>query len=448
MRVQTFEDAFCPAWIQTHLANPTHDLIILRPILPWQPIMERLAPFYNPHKGRPGHSLRLLVATSILARLRHLSDRKVIAAMQENRSMQYVCHVPDDRLMTFVNPSTLCRWRQRLGKEGPLIIEAQVFTHLKRAAVIDADMMLMDTTVLESPSMYPTDVRLLSKAFGKLAAGAREGQSALWGDPTHVKQRWRASNLNLQDRLASLQEFSTVFVPALARCAAPLDPLPPSPLRQRWSHLLAVLTLREKPTQQKLAGETHIAQRLVSLDDRDARPIKKGTSSPSTALGTTLQMTFNRPGFLITTDNFMGQPNDTTLSGATLERFRKRMQAYPGTAVPDLGFRSAKNLKRNAQEIAQVFRGRSADVDEAHQEACRKARSAPEGFIAVAKHLRGFGRSLSRGLHGATRWTRRSQCAYNLQKFLQLYRAEALEESPLLKLHLSSVSLAGSSPSV
>jgi len=436
MIVQTFEDAFCPEWIQTHLANPTHDLIILRHIIPWQPIMERLVPFYHPHKGRRGHSLRTLVATSILARLRHLSDRKVIEAIQENRYMQYFCNVPDHRLMTFVNPSTLCRWRQRLGKEGTLVVEDQVFTHLKRAAVIDADMMLMDTTVLESPIIYPTDVRLLSKAFGKMAALAKEGQIALWWDPTHIKQRWRAYNLNLKDRLAFLQEFATMFVPAFARFAAHLDHLPQNLLRQRWSHLREVLTLLAEQTQQKLAGETHIDHRLVSLDDLDARPIKKGKSYPSTEFGTTLQMTFNRQGFLITTDNFIGQPNDKTLYGSTLERFRERMHTYPGTAVTDLGFRSAKNLKRNAQEIAQVFMGRSADVDEAHQEACRKARSATEGFIAVAKHLRGFGRSLYRGLHGATLWTRLSQCAYNLQKFLQLYRAEAIEESTLLKLHL------------
>lgn len=436
MIVQTFEDAFCPEWIQTHLANPTHDLLILRHIIPWQPIMERLVPFYNPLKGRPGHSLRILVATSILARLRHLSDRKVIEAIQENRYMQYFCNVPDDRLMTFVNPSTLCRWRQRLGKEGTLIVEDQVFMHLKRAGAINADMMLMDTTVLESPIMYPTDVRLLYKAFGKMAAMANEGKIELWWDPTHIKQRWRAYNLNLKDRLAYLQEFSTLFVPAYARFAAHLDHVPQGPLRQRWSHLLEVLKLLEAQTQQKLAGETHIAHRVVSLDDLDARPIKKGKSYPNTEFGTTLQMTFNRQGFMITTDNFIGQPNDKTLYGPTLERFRERMQAYPDMAVTDLGFRSAKNRKRNAQEIAQVFMGRSADVDEAHQEACRKARSATEGFIAVAKHLRGFGRSLYRGLYGATLWTRLSQCAYNLKKFLQLYRAEAFEESTLLKLRL------------
>src|SRR6266851_5498479 len=77
------------------------------------------------------------------------------------------------------------------------------------------------------------------------------------------------------------------------------------------------------------------------------------------------------------------------------------MQAYPGTAVTDLGFRSAKNLKLKSQEIDHLFMGRSWDVDEAQQEACRKARAATEGCIAVAKHLRGFGRSLSRGLTGA-----------------------------------------------
>ena len=436
MIAQTFQDAFSPQWIKTHLTNPTHDLIILRHMIPWQPIMERLVPFYNPQKGRTGHSLRLLVATSILCRLRQLSDRKVIENIQENRYMQYFCNVPDQRLMTFLNPSTLCRFRKRIGTEGTLIIEERVFEHLKRAAVIDADMMLMDTTVLESPIIYPTDIRLIYKAFDKMAALATEAQLDRWWDHAHLKQCWRAYHLTPKDRLAYLSEFYAVFVPAFERFAAHLAHLPQSPLRQRWSHLLAVLTILDKQTQQKLAGHRHIDHRLVSLDDLDARPIKKGKSHPSTEFGTTLQMTFNRQGFMITTDNFMGQPNDTTLYGPTLERFRKRMQAYPGTAVTDLGFRSANNLKLNAQQIDHVFMGRSSDVEEPQQEACRQARSATEGFIAVAKHLRGFARSLYRGLQGAILWTRLSQCAYNLQKFLQLYRAEALEESTLIKLRL------------
>lgn len=251
MRAQTFQDAFSPEWIRTHLTNPSHDLILLRHIIPWQPIIDRLVPCYNPQKGRTGHSLRILVALSVVSRLRQLSDRKVIENMQENRYMQYFCNVPDQSLMTFLDPSTLCRFRQRIGQEGALLIEDQVFEHLKRASVINADMMLMDATVLESPIMYPTDVRLLSKAFGKMAALATEGHIELWWDQPHLKQRWRASNLNHKDRLAYLSEFSTLFTPALASFQAYLDSLSKVSLRTRWSHLLEVLSLLDAQTQQK-----------------------------------------------------------------------------------------------------------------------------------------------------------------------------------------------------
>jgi hypothetical protein len=186
-----------------------------------------------------------------------------------------------------------------------------------------------------------------------------------------------------------------------------------------------------------------MAHRLVSLDDLDAHPIKRGKTHPSPECGPTLQMTCNRQGFLLTTENVIGHPNDTTLYGPTREAFRTRMQGSPGTAVPELGFRRAKNLTLHLTDIDQILLGQSADVDAAHQDACRKARSATEGFIAVAKPLRGFGRSVSRGLPGARSWTRLHQWAYNVKTCLQLYRNEALEESPLVTLRLSSA-LAGS----
>ena len=182
MIARAFQDAFSPEWIKTHVTNPTHELVLLRHIIPWQSILARLVPFYNPHKGRTGHALRILVAVSLVARLRHLSDRQVIAPIQENRYMQYFCNVPDPGLRTFLHPSTLCRFRKRLGPEGIAVIEEQVFQYLKRAAVIKADMMLMDSTVLESPIIYPTDVRLLDKAFDKMAVLARENQIELWWD--------------------------------------------------------------------------------------------------------------------------------------------------------------------------------------------------------------------------------------------------------------------------
>ena len=443
MIAQTFDEVFSSQWINTYLSYPTHDLIILRQLIPWQPIIDGLVPFYNLKQGRTGCALRILAAVSILARLRQLSDRKVIEHIQENRYMQYFCNVPDQHLRTFVNPSTLCRFRKRLGQEGISLIEDEVFTCLKRADVIEADMMLMDATVLDSPIIYPTDVRLLYKAFDKMAMLATEGHLEPWWDTAHLKRRWRAYHLDRGQHLTYLEDFYTLLQPALAaleeRLAqrqAPVDNPQEQLLQARWRHWIAVLTLLNEQTQQKLAGERHIENRLVSLDDLDARPIQKGKSHPKTEFGTPLQMTFNRQGFLITTENFIGQPNEKTLYSDTRGRFRKRMGTYPGTAVTDLGFRSAKNRKLHHNDIDDVFRGKSSDVDEAHQAACRSARSATEGFIAVAKNLRGFGKSLYRGLVGAAIWSRLNQCAYNLKKFLQLYRCEALSEQTLRKLHL------------
>jgi IS5 family transposase len=443
MIAQTFDEVFSPQWITTHLSHSTHDLIILRQLIPWQSIIDGLVPFYNLKPGRTGCALRTLSAVSILARLHQFSDRQVINHIQENRYMQYFCHVPDQGLRTFMTPSTLCRFRKRVGPEGISHIEDEVFSCLKRADVIEASMMLMDATVLDSPITYPTDVGLLYKAFDKMGRLATEGHLEPWWDSAHLKRRWRAYHLKRGHHQTYLEEFYTLFQSALAgleeRLAqrqTPVDNHQERLLQARWRHLIAVLTLLGEQTKQKLAGERHIENRLVSLDDLDARPIQKGKRHPKTEFGTTLQMTFNRQGFLITTENFIGQPNEKTLYAPTLERFRKRMGTYPDSAVTDLGYRSAKNRKLHHNDIDYVFMGKSSDVDEAHQAACRSARSATEGFIAVAKNLRGFGQSLYRGLLGATIWSRLNQCAYNLKKILQLYQHEALAEATLMKLRL------------
>ncbi len=437
MIAQTFQDAFSREWVKTHVPNPTHDLIILRPLIPWQPIMDGLIPFYNANKGRNGCDLRTLSAVSILARLRGLSDRKVIEGIQENRYMQYFCNVPDNHLMTFINPSTLCRFRKRVGGRGTAIIEQHVFNRLNWAKVIDPEMMLQDSTVLESPIIYPTDVQLLYHAFTKMALVATQVKTQLWWDESEVKKLWRAYHLDKSKQyLPYLCALYLHFEPALETFASLVDGLPDGRVTIRRQQLLETLLILDEQTQLKMEGELRIPDRLVSLDDVDARPIQKGKRHPKTEFGTFLQLSFNRQGFMITTENFIGKMDDKTLYPNTLDRFRNRMSTYPSGAVTDLGYRSPKNLKLHLEDLGSVFMGRSSDVDESQKEACISARSATEGFIAVAKNWRGFRKSLYRNLEGAKIWTRLNQCAYNLKKFLQLYRDEALSEATLAALRL------------
>ena len=434
----TFEEAHPPGWIKEHIIDAMNELVLVRQVIPWQRIIERLISFYDPHRGRWGASLRILVALLIVAKLRQLSDREVIQLVKENRYGQYFCNVPDAGLLSFLDSSTLSKFRTRLGEKGIAMIETEVFDRLRQAGVIDGDTSLIDSTVLDSNLIYPNDVQLLYKAFGKMASWAHRHERPLWWEADHLKKRWRAFGLAKKaERPTYLAEFYLLFAPARETFAETVAAQTLSEKEQIAAHqLIDVLQLLDTQTQQKLAGEKHIKDRLVSLHEVDARPIKKGKSYPSCEFGTTLQLSFNRQGFLITAENFIGKPDDTTLYGGTLDQFCQRLHGDPDTVVTDLGARSQANFRRTPDTIDHVFLGRSEDVAEAHRDFCRRARSATEGFIAVAKHLRGFGRSLYRGLRGDRIWTRLCQAAYNLKKFVQLYRAEHLAESSLVKLGL------------
>jgi hypothetical protein len=284
MIAHTFQDAFCPEWIKTHLPDRTHDLVILHQLIPWQAIIDGLVPFYNAKKGRTGCDLRTLSAVALLARLRHLSDRKVISHIQENRYMQYFCNIPDQNLMTFMEPSTLCRFRKRVGPQGIAHMENALFTCLKEAGVIEASMMLTDATVLESPILYPTDVTLLRKAFHKMALLAAKAHIEPWWDQDQIKALWHAYHLDSTKPLAYLWAFYLLFEPALETFAAYLGDVPDGHVTTQWQHLLETLMILDEQTQLKLEGQRHIPDRLVSLDDLDARPIQKGKRHPTAVL--------------------------------------------------------------------------------------------------------------------------------------------------------------------
>ena len=140
---------------------------------------------------------------------------------------------------------------------------------------------------------------------------------------------------------------------------------------------------------------------------------------------------------MITTENFIGQPGDATLYGNTLKRFQTRMDIAPQSIITDKGFRSQDNFSDTPDSVDHVFLGRSDDVIESRQDFCRRARSATEGFIAVAKNLRGFGKSLYKRLTGGRIWTLLCQTAYNLKKLIQLTKSGQLSCENLLKLSVT-----------
>ncbi|MCI5168329.1 MAG: transposase [Candidatus Electrothrix sp. GM3_4] len=433
----SFKEAFSAQWIKSNIIDSTQDLVVIRDIIPWGKIIMRLSSFYTKDKGAVGKSLRIMIAILIVMKHYKLSDRDVIQQIKENRYMQYFCNVPDENLMTFLHPSSLCVLRKRLGEEGISAIEKHTFETFRSSGVINGDNALIDSTVLNNNIIYPTDVQLIYKAFSKMRQFAEKHDIQIWWNDDELKKKWRSFNLTKQNRAEYLCGFNELFFPALKIFNKKVEFLECSKkLEINASALLDLLNLLEEQTLEKLEGEQYIKNRIVSLDEPDARPIKKGKSHPKCEFGTTLQMTFNREGFLITVENFIGKPNDKNLFPETFELFTKRMRQRPRTVVCDLGFRSRANFKV-AGKSDNVFLGRSGDVFETKKAFCQKARSGTEGFIAVAKNLRGFRRSLYRGLTGDRIWSLLCQTSYNIKKFLQLWREEKISENSLVKLGLA-----------
>ena len=437
---RSYEEVHSKQWIKRNISNPNNELVMIRSLISWGEIIRKLLRYYDLEKGAFGKNLRMMIALLLLMRSRDLSDREVIAAIQENRYMQYFCNIADEHLSTFIDHSTICKFRRRLGEEGVRIIEREIFQHLRRCGAIANEMSLMDSTVLASNIIYPNDVHLVFSAMKKMVLWAKKYKVSLWFGHQEVKKLWRRFHQDQQaNRLEYLQLFDDLFNPALSdfERISTQNGLSIAAVGEAHS-LLALFKILAEQTQLKLRGQVHIENRLVSLKELDARPIKKGKAFPECEFGTTNQMCFNRQGFLICCEILMGAPKDKTLYPSTLEAYIERMKGNPRASVTDGAFRSVKNLKAHSDEIKVIFMGRTEDVEKEEQEACLSARSATEGFIAVAKNLRGFGKSLYVGLRGDKIWASLNQAAYNLKKFLQLYREEAYEESVLIALGLWS----------
>ncbi|MCP4108246.1 MAG: transposase, partial [Desulfobacteraceae bacterium] len=104
-----------------------------RQIIPREKITGSLTKFYDKKSGAEGKKLRMMTAVVIVSRFHQLSDRKVVKQVKENRYVQYFCNVADQGLETFLHPSSLCRFRKRIGEKGCAVIEKEVFEILRRA---------------------------------------------------------------------------------------------------------------------------------------------------------------------------------------------------------------------------------------------------------------------------------------------------------------------------
>jgi transposase, IS5 family len=178
-------------------------------------------------------------------------------------------------------------------------------------------------------------------------------------------------------------------------------------------------------TGQRLAGNRVIGDRLVSLSDPDARPIRKGKPGRPTEFGYTLLLGECERGFVATHHTHKGNPPDAAQLLPAVQQVMAVTGRPPGTVVGDRGFGTAANDQAvQALGVKRVGLQRTGTPGKARlaverTRRFRRLRNWRVGIEARISHLkRSFGlrRTRLRRLGGARTWVGLGIFAYNLQR--------------------------------
>ena len=140
-----------------------HPLVRLAGLIDWRVFEDRFGELYHPHVGRPAIPIRLMVGLSYLQHSFNLSDEEVVARWVENPYWQYFCGFDYLQLEVPIDPSSLVRWRRRIGQAGTELLLRETIAAAQRSEAVkpqSLERVSVDTTVQPKAIAHPLDSRL------------------------------------------------------------------------------------------------------------------------------------------------------------------------------------------------------------------------------------------------------------------------------------------------
>ncbi|AUW92649.1 hypothetical protein BXT84_00675 [Sulfobacillus thermotolerans] len=410
------------------------------------PLLSKL----DPVRGRPSVPAAQVLRLFYLKERYQLSDRDLIQEVSDSFHWRRFCHFGvADRLL---HPTTLTYWRRRLGSEGVAAINRAVTARLQAEKIIRGRRLRMDSTVIEADIHHPTDSGLIADGIRRVTRVARQLGATLEGASVPIRDRARAIKhrilaigkvlrrrtgeavaevRRITEELARIGEAQGRAIAQLVDSAKQqITVLDPSRARRVAQVEQALQDLQTVIRQSRAATDgERIAERVVSLADPDARPIKKGKLGQPVQLGYKVQIIEAEDGFVTGYTVSMGNPPDTDALGPALDQHRAHFGRDPDIVATDRGYDSAANQRdcghRGIKTIAIPKRGKKSAtrLAEERRPAFRRAqrwRAGGEGTISRLKRKYGLRRSryreyeaVSTGIglgiftHNVRRWAQR-----------------------------------------
>jgi len=302
----------------------------------------------------------------------------------------------------------------------------------------------IDSTVVESDIRYPTDLGLAQDAARALAREAAKARGLAGAGAPRVKDRSRAIAGRLRRVNRSVAARTGHSKPLALRLTGEAGELLVASIREarrlaarlrerargRGAHakraaadrLERLAELAEKVCAQielRLAGKP-ISDRLVSISDPDARPIRKGKPSKPTEFGYVMQLTElcentrrGARGLILPASTGIGSLNESHLLPATGQRLDE-LNLRPREIALDGGFQPGP-VRTHLPEPDRLFiSGHHAPHARKTNRRLARFRVGAEGRISHLKRRYGLDRSRLKGHPGARTWAAWSILTYNL----------------------------------
>jgi len=316
---------------------------------------------------------------------------------------------------------------------------------------LDAALQYAGTVVVEADITYPTDADLLERSVRKLSGLVGRIKQRGAASRTRFRDRGRSAGRRLRQLAQTLRRRSGVAMGEVDRLTGEVARIAATTVRAvevvgrnarralarrpgdgRLGRLVGALEETVQITQrllaqttQRLAGNRAIADRVVSLADPDARPIRKGKPRSPTEFGYKLLLAEDERGFVACHRLQQGNPPDAPQLVPAVNRVTAVSGHPPGTVVGDRGFGTAANdqalVELGVKRVGLARTGRPSKARQALERtrAFRRLRNWRVGIEARISHLkRSFGlrRTRLRRLAGARTWVGLGIFAYNLQR--------------------------------
>ena len=392
-----------------------HSLFRLADQIDWQFFEREFGPLYSVKMGRPGVPIRLLVGLHYLKHAFNESDESVVARFVENPYWQYFCGFEFFQHRFPLDPTTLVKWRKRIGSKGTeKLLQATIATAVRREHITPQSLerVNVDTTVQEKAIAFPTDARLYHKARTALVKLAKERGIQLrqsyerLGKKAYIKQGRYSHARQMKRATRELKRLKT-YLGRVIRDIGRKITVP--------DQMLA--TLLERATR-IFYQQKYDKNKLYSLHAPEVSCIAKGKSHKKYEFGCKVSVvSTSRDNWIIGTQAKDGNPYDGHTLKEALKQAAQITGIIPGNAYCDKGYKGVpKELNGTTVHLANKRKSSMKPSEWAWY----KRRSAIEPIIGHLKSDNRMDRNYLKSAEGDKINAILAGCGYNLRKLLKL----------------------------